>query len=248
MRNSMNAVVSNDRAERLMRRPIAATALLAAVAFSLSAPAGASEAPAITVNGAPSAQGVQRGNMLFVPSSSVFKQIGTSVTYKAPNAVVATKAGAELVRMTVGSRKAVVKGGAQTLATAPFMQAGQVMVPLRLISEAAGASVTYSASPRSVAVNETHAAAAMTGATTDAAATGAAAGAASVATAATAAPVADTQTQAGIPWWVWLLAALVILGIIFALMRRKKNRSSQRPAACAAPNPSSRRGVKQHQA
>ncbi|MBC5805933.1 MAG: LPXTG cell wall anchor domain-containing protein [Candidatus Eremiobacteraeota bacterium] len=30
------------------------------------------------------------------------------------------------------------------------------------------------------------------------------------------------DTAKGIPWWAWLIIALVILGIIFGLMRRKK--------------------------
>ncbi len=228
MLNPFDTLRFNARAVHRPSATIVASALCAVLAVSLTSSLCAeAAAPPITVNGAQSTTtGIQRGNMLFVPSSAVFKQIGASVTYKAPGTIVAMKGGTALVRMAVGSRNAVVNGRAQTLATAPFMQAGQLLVPLRLIGEAAGASVLYSASPRAVAVNQRHTAAAAPAAN-DAAATGAAAGAAAGAangaTAATAAPVADTQSnQGGIPWWVWLLAALVILGIIFALMRRKK--------------------------
>lgn len=38
---------------------------------------------------------------------------------------------------------------------------------------------------------------------------------------------AAQNTASGIPWWAWLIIALVILGIIFGLMRRNKEPAIQ---------------------
>jgi LPXTG-motif cell wall-anchored protein len=134
--------------------------------------------------------------------------------------------------LAVGSRTATINGESRTLAIAPFVSAGNVMIPLRLVSEAAGASVAYSSTPHSVSVTRAPAATGAAAAGAAAAGAGAAAvsGAAAPAAApaatdvASAAPVADTQTnQSGIPWWVWALLGLLLLAlIVWALTRRKK--------------------------
>lgn len=99
------------------------------------------------------------------------------------------KNGKYLAHLTVGSRSAMINGVLQHLTSAPFAAQGHVMVPLRLISEAAGATVACVSSPRSV--NITHR-------------TVAAAAAAPVVAAdpvASAAPVAEEEHR-GIPWWI----------------------------------------------
>jgi hypothetical protein len=194
-------------------------------------------APPITVNGSHAAvRGVETNNITFVPIRGVFEQIGTTVKFKAPASVVATQKGAVIARMTVGSQDANLKGSAVKLATAPFVMHGEVMVPLRAISETAGAAVSYSATAHRVYVTgstgasaaaDKRADATAAGAATTGAAAGAVAATSATATdataAATAVPVADAQTdQGGIPWWVWLLVALVIGAIIFAFVRRKE--------------------------
>ncbi len=196
----------------------------------LAKPAAASSAssmtaPPISVNGSRvTVDGLERNNSVFVPVRGFFEKLGAKVTHTG-SSFIATRQGKELARMTVGNRNATVNGPAQILPVAPFMAGGAVMLPLRVISQAAGASVAYAASPRSVNVTR---AAGATGAVAAGAAV-AGAGAATVAQAAapvaSMAPVTDTQTnQSGIPWWVWALLALLVLALIFwAVTRRKKD-------------------------
>ena len=186
-------------------------------------------APPINVNGAHLAiAGLERNNSVFVPVRGFFEKLGAKVT-NSGSSFVATRQGKELARMTVGSRNATVNGSLQTLPVAPFMSGGVAMLPLRVISEAAGASVSYVASPRAVDVTRSAGAgmaeAAAGGAAAATVAQAAAPAAAPAATdVASAAPIADTQrNESGIPWWLWALLALLILGlIVWALTRRKK--------------------------
>jgi hypothetical protein len=187
---------------------IAATFVIACATASAGA-AATTQAPPISVDGARvSVPALERNKQVFVPVRGVFEKLGANVLYSAPASIVASKHGKDIAHLTVGSRIATVNGVSQRLAAAPFAAMGHVMVPLRFISEAAGANVAYVASPR--AVNITRAVAAAAAAPVVAAA-GPVAGAAPV-----------TDEQHGIPWWVWLLAALILIGIVVALMRRKK--------------------------
>jgi hypothetical protein len=198
-------------------------AIFAALPLSLQAKTAA--APTISVDGsAVSVPALERSNTAFVPVRGVFEKLGAAVDYNAPDSIVARKNGHTLANLRVGSRAATVAGTPQTLAVAPFAANGHVMVPLRLISEAAGATVAYAASPRSIQIHRAVAAAAAVPVTAAAVAVAAPVVAsvesADPAAAVNAAPA--TEERHGIPWWVWLLLALIALGIIFALMRRKK--------------------------
>ncbi|MBC5799755.1 MAG: copper amine oxidase N-terminal domain-containing protein [Candidatus Eremiobacteraeota bacterium] len=179
-----------------------ALAFIVCLTSPQSSVSAAAAAPPIYVNGEPTnSPAIVRGGQAFVPVRGVFQKLDAVVTYTPPGSVVASKGNADLVRLTVGSRAATVNGAPRTLATAPFLSAGRAFVPLRLISEAAGASVAYSAAPHVVRIVSPHAAAV----------------AAAPATSAT--PVAHHD---GIPWWVWLLVALAVLALLFALLRRRK--------------------------
>ncbi|MDQ2858427.1 MAG: copper amine oxidase N-terminal domain-containing protein [Candidatus Eremiobacteraeota bacterium] len=173
-----------------MRSPLQATTLAA---------------PRITVDGATvGVPAVQRNSAVFVPVRGVFEKLGADVSYKPPGSILARKDGRDLARMTVGSRAATVNGSSATLSAAPFASQGHVMVPLRLISEAAGATVAYVASPRSVQITRRTAAAIAPVAQP----------------VASAAPVAEERH--GFPWWLWPLLALALLALILMLMRRRK--------------------------
>lgn len=205
-------------------------------------------APPINVNGSHVAiAGLERDNSVFVPVKGFFEKLGARVTMSG-STLTATREGKQLARMTVGSRSAIVNGATQMLPVAPFVAGGTVMLPLRSLSEAAGATVSYVPAPRAVNVTRSGeagmAGSGTAGATTAGAVAAGAAGAAAAGAAgttattdaqaaapvaaatdvATAAPVADTQTNdSGIPWWVWALLGLLVLGlIIWALTRRKR--------------------------
>lgn len=199
-------------AQAPLRRSLSGLAAALAIGYATaSVVSGATtQAPPIAVDGsAVSVPALERNRQIFVPVRGVFEKLGAHVAYTPPASIVASKNGKELAHLAVGSRTAMVDGVSHRLAAAPFESHGHVMVPLRLISEAAGASVTYMPNPRAVRITRAAVAAVV-----------AAAPAVAAEPVASAAPV--TAEQHGIPWWVWLLAALVILGIIFALMRRKK--------------------------
>ena len=215
---------------RLKRCAAAATLTVALLAEVGSATfASTLGAPPINVNGSHvTTAGLERENTVFVPVRGFFEKLGAKVT-DSGSSLVATRQSKELARMTVGSRSATVNGASQMLPVAPFMSGGVAMLPLRVISEAAGASVAYVASPRAVDVTRpsggSMAGAAAAGAAAATVAQAAAPAAAPAATdVASAAPVADAQTSdSGIPWWVWLLLGLLVLGlIVWALTRRKK--------------------------
>ncbi len=206
-----------DACASWLQKALPATAI--AIATLLSHPSSSSarttDAPPINVNGSQIAvAALQRDNSVFVPVRGVFEKLGAVVKYTGPASSVATKSGNELARMHIGSRVASVKGSPHTLGVAPFTSHGHVMIPLRLVSEAAGATVAYQASPRSVQIKE-GTVLAQVAAPAPAPAATEAANAASAA--------ANKVEDSGIPWWVWLLLALIAIGIILALTRRKKD-------------------------
>ncbi|MBC5829524.1 MAG: copper amine oxidase N-terminal domain-containing protein [Candidatus Eremiobacteraeota bacterium] len=137
---------------------------------------------------------VERNKRVFVPMRGVFEKLGATVDYSPPGTVAAKKNGASLAQLTLGSRRAMVQGSTRQLDAAPFKSGSRIFVPLRVISEAAGAKVAYAAAPRSIRIT---------------------AGNSPVA----AKPAAERH---GIPWWLWLLLALLLLLLLLRLLRRPK--------------------------
>jgi Copper amine oxidase N-terminal domain len=144
----INRAVSRRRLVRSVA--LAAVAYLGVAAIFSSASVAA---PPIYVNGEPtSVSAIVRNDQMFVPVRGVFEKLNAAVTYTPPRTVVARKASAELVQLALGSRTATVNGATRPLQTAPFMSGSRIFVPLRLISEAAGAAVAYSATPQAVRI------------------------------------------------------------------------------------------------
>lgn len=195
-------IVGSSRS--LLGRILQSFAITGSLLLSTSVLAtAAAQAPTIYVDGArTSVPALQRANRVFVPARSVFEKIGAAVDYTGSGNVVARKGRTTLANLTLGSRTAQVRGATLRLDAAPFRAGNRVYVPLRLISEAAGATVSYGRNPRTVRISGVQLAAT----------------APVVATAPVAAPV----VHRGIPWWVWLILALIVLAILFALMRRGK--------------------------
>lgn len=180
---------------------------LASIAVAgATVPASAAPAPPIFVNGEQTTvSAIERGGRVFVPIRGVFEKLDTTVTYTPPVSVVARNGATDVVRLAVGSRDATVHGRPAQLEAPAFRSGSHVFVPLRLISESAGADVAYASAPRSIRITSERTVAAA---------------AAAVAPAATAAPVAAERQ--GIPWWVWLLLALLFLLALLLLLRRPK--------------------------
>ncbi len=84
-----------------------------------------------------------RNGTILIPLRSMFEQMGASVSYDPSNqTVTVSKAGAS-VKVTVGKPEVVVNGETRPLDVPPIMWQGQVLVPVRVISEGMGAYVQW---------------------------------------------------------------------------------------------------------
>ena len=84
-----------------------------------------------------------RGGTILIPLRSMFEQMGATVKYNAANKTVdVSKAGAD-VQVTVGKPEVVINGETRPLDVPPMMMNGQVLVPVRVISEGMGAYVQW---------------------------------------------------------------------------------------------------------
>jgi len=92
---------------------------------------------------------VDRGHLL-VPVRGVFEAVGASVEYSPPKFVVVRKEGAVIAAFMLDRTRAVVGHASVDLDVAPLRRDGQVYVPLRVVAEAAGASVAYTNRPPAV--------------------------------------------------------------------------------------------------
>jgi hypothetical protein len=84
-----------------------------------------------------------KGGELLIPLRSMFEQMGATVSWD-PGSKTATvsKAGAE-VKVTVGKPEVVINGESRPLDVPPMMYQGNVLVPVRVISEGMGAYVQW---------------------------------------------------------------------------------------------------------
>jgi uncharacterized protein (TIGR02271 family) len=89
-------------------------------------------------------------NHLLVPVRGVFEAVGASVEYSRPKFVVVRKDGAVIAAFMLDRTRAVVGHASVDLDVAPMRRDGRVYVPLRVVAEAAGASVAYTNRPPAV--------------------------------------------------------------------------------------------------
>jgi len=93
-----------------------------------------------------------RGGTVLIPLRSMFEQMGATVAYDASSKTVdVTKPGAD-VKVTVGKPEVVINGESRPLDVPPMMYQGQVLVPVRVISEGMGAYVEWEPDKRLVVV------------------------------------------------------------------------------------------------
>ncbi|MGA9418348.1 MAG: copper amine oxidase N-terminal domain-containing protein [Candidatus Cybelea sp.] len=93
-----------------------------------------------------------RGGTLYIPLRSMFEQMGATVSYD-PGSQTATvsKAGAE-VKVTVGKPEVIINGESRPLDVPPILYHGDVLVPVRVISEGMGGYVQWVPDRRLVVV------------------------------------------------------------------------------------------------
>ncbi|MDX1932739.1 MAG: copper amine oxidase N-terminal domain-containing protein [Capsulimonadales bacterium] len=84
---------------------------------------------------------VRRGNAILVPLRGIFEKLGATVKFEA-GTITANRSGTKIM-LRVGDANATVNGSVRTLASVPESVNGSVLVPLRFVSEALGAQVTF---------------------------------------------------------------------------------------------------------
>ncbi len=95
---------------------------------------------------------IVRGGTILIPLRSMFEQMGATVAYDAGSKTVdVTKPGSD-VKVTVGVPQVVINGETRPLDVPPMMYQGQVLVPVRVISEGMGAYVQWVPDKRLVVV------------------------------------------------------------------------------------------------
>ena len=93
-----------------------------------------------------------RGGTILIPLRSMFEQMGATVSYDAGSKTVdVTKAGSD-VKVTLGVPQVVINGETRPLDVPPMMYQGQILVPVRVISEGMGAYVQWVPDKRLVVV------------------------------------------------------------------------------------------------
>ncbi len=93
-----------------------------------------------------------RGGTILVPLRSMFEQMGATVSYNSGSKTVdVTKPGSD-VRVTVGKPEVTINGETRPLDVPPMMYHGQILVPVRVISEGMGAYVQWVPDRRIVVV------------------------------------------------------------------------------------------------
>ncbi|MHB2020449.1 MAG: copper amine oxidase N-terminal domain-containing protein [Candidatus Xenobia bacterium] len=86
---------------------------------------------------------VMIGPRVFVPLRGVFERLGATVVWDAVNHRVNATRGQSVVSLTLGQRQALVNGQPRYMDSPPLEMGGRVLVPLRFVSEAMGAQVSW---------------------------------------------------------------------------------------------------------
>lgn len=98
---------------------------------------------------------VMMGGRVLVPLRGVFERLGASVQYNAATRSIQAQSGSTSIDLAVGSTVASINGQQQTLDQAPILVGGRAMVPLRFVSQALGANVTWDAGRQLVSISGT---------------------------------------------------------------------------------------------
>jgi hypothetical protein len=93
-----------------------------------------------------------RGGTILIPLRSMFEQMGATVSYNAgTKTATVSKPGAQ-VQVTVGKPEVIINGESRPLDVPPEIYQGNVLVPIRVISEGMGAYVQWVPDQRVVVV------------------------------------------------------------------------------------------------
>ena len=154
MRSSINAVGSDVGltvasasafSRMLAIRPLRLLAVVLSIILALGAVARADTTATVVIDGRHVSlypRAILREGSVFVPVRGVFENLGASVVFSNGRIVAHGKHG-ETIVMYVGQRSASVNGQHVMLDNAPFIVGATTFVPLRFVSEALGAQVSF---------------------------------------------------------------------------------------------------------
>ena len=84
-----------------------------------------------------------KGGTLLIPLRSMFEQMGATVSYDAGSKTATVSKPGSQVQVTVGKPEVVINGESRPLDVAPMIYQGNILVPVRVISEGMGAYVQW---------------------------------------------------------------------------------------------------------
>ena len=131
-------------------------ALTLALGAGFAASATAQPAPQVYLNGAPlrlEVAPIQQNGRTLVPMRDIFEALGAVVSYNNLNQSIAAQKGTTVVRMALGTVNASVNNVPIKLDAPAQSYYGRTMVPLRFVSEALGANVSFNPGNRIVSIN-----------------------------------------------------------------------------------------------
>jgi hypothetical protein len=96
---------------------------------------------------------IQVGGRVLVPLRGIFESLGSTVNYEAATSTIYASSGARNIQLRLGSTEATVNGQTRYLDVPAQVRFGRTLVPLRFISEAMGANVSWNESQRTVFVS-----------------------------------------------------------------------------------------------
>lgn len=114
------------------------------------APVGAlaQQAPTVVIDGSPMAFSdqppVEQAGRIYVPMRAIFERLGATVVYA--NGTINATRGHQTIQLQIGSPVATVDGQQMQLDAPPFEIAARTLVPLRFVSQALGARVSWNES------------------------------------------------------------------------------------------------------
>jgi hypothetical protein len=130
------------------------SSILLTLAIALAPICGSGESVTVVLNGRTvnfTQPPIVRTGRVFVPLRGVFEQLGASVVY-ANGQINATRHG-RTISLSIGSTQATVADEPAVLDVAPFIVGDTTFVPLRFISQALGASVSWNDSTSTVTID-----------------------------------------------------------------------------------------------
>ncbi|WP_163704287.1 copper amine oxidase N-terminal domain-containing protein [Paenibacillus jilunlii] len=141
-----------------MLKRLSILAMICVLVFSVGlipAPASAaSKGSHIFVDGVPlNSRSVSKNGVSFVPFRELFEKLKMNIDYNAKLKQVTGTKGDLKITFTLGSTTAYVNGNKKALQAAPFAQNGTTLIPVRIVGEATGNAVYYSAAADVIQIN-----------------------------------------------------------------------------------------------